>query len=438
MYRCGHVFVLNCAAEGIAADAVLLHSSTGKEPISTPIEKEPDTKVQFYQAGSPHNSAVGPLMSLYTSFLHQAGTQFKGEWSSFRRGKPLLALDPTSFFPSDIDSDTEKAVLKLLLETVFTFADDFGIDIALCVPETRVFITTTDMRAEHCPFEGGPFWMLSESQKSNAMSLAKSAKAGRLAVFVGAGISIPSGAPSWGGLLEALAVEANMNAEDMKSLKDLDYLDQPTILAEEMGEESFKKAIAKVINQSSRYTPAHALLKSLESPAVTTNYDDLFEKAAESGSDDYAVPTLPWDSRQMLINRHTIKNSLLKLHGCVNHPESIILSRCDYMRYPDTAQALRGRLHGMFLTNEILFVGFSMTDDNVHKVIDDVRKVTYVDGNPPESKFGTILTMTENKMFNRLWDQDFDVHSFGKSWGDNPSWYHDCFLDFMVTSSLDE
>ena len=69
----------------------------------------------------------------------------------------------------------------------------------------------------------------------------------------------------------------------------------------------------------------------------------------------------------------------------------------------------------MFLTSEILFVGFSMTDDNVHKIIDDVRKVTYTDGNPPESKLGTSLKMTENKMFTHLWDKDFHVHSFGKT-----------------------
>ena len=120
-----------------------------------------------------------------------------------------------------------------------------------------------------------------------------------------------------------------------------------------------------------------------------------------------------------------------------DHPETIVLSRSDYMRYPDRSQALRGRLQGMFLTSEILFVGFSMTDDNVHKIIDDVRKVTYTDGNPPESKLGTILKMTENKMFTRLWDNDFLVHSFGKTWGDNPAWYHDCFLDFIVTSVLE-
>jgi hypothetical protein len=41
--------------------------------------------------------------------------------------------------------------------------------------------------------------MLSESQKASASKLAGAAKVGRLSIFIGAGISIPSGAPSWGG-----------------------------------------------------------------------------------------------------------------------------------------------------------------------------------------------------------------------------------------------
>lgn len=34
-------------------------------------------------------------------------------------------------------------------------------------------------------------------------------------------------------------------------------------------------------------------------------------------------------------------------------------------------------------------------------------------------------------MFRELWDQDFDINAFGKSWSEdpNPAWNHDCFLD---------
>jgi hypothetical protein len=62
---------------------------------------------------------------------------------------------------------------------------------------------------------------------------------------------------------------------------------------------------------------------------VTTNYDPLVElAAADIGRDlsvlpfDDAVPGRPW---------------LLKLHGDAAHPESVVLTREEYLQFGDTA-----------------------------------------------------------------------------------------------------
>jgi len=386
---------------------------------------------KFYSAGCP--SDADNSLALFKCFLKEGAKLFQGKRSTFKRGKPLLAFEPTAFFDNVKDETSKAGVLKELMSFVYTVTDQYGVDIALCTPDRDMYLSALSLREKECPFEDGAFWMLSQRQKIRASTLARDAKVGRLAIFLGAGVSIPSGAPSWGRLLELLAIKADLNEEDRRSLSSLDYLDQPTILEEEMGK-GFKPSVADLVNDSYRYTPAHALLKTLRCPAVTTNYDALYEQAAQSCGE--YIPCLPFESRRMIENNHPIHNSLLKLHGCVNYPDTIVLTRKDYMRYPDTSQALRGRLQGIFLTNEILFCGFSMTDDNVHKVIDDVRKSVYGENGHPvgNSKLGTVLTMTENKMFNRLWDQDFHIQSFGKSWSDNPSWYHDCFLDALISN----
>ena len=426
---CGHVFVLNCGASGIAADGLLVNNGMVTEDPSCKLNEKEGSKVRFYEAESTNN--MEKLVPLLGSFLDQSAEHFRGQWSNFKRGKPLIALDPTVFIGSELDDTVKLTILSDLMRKIYSVVDDFGVDVAVCIPEGNTFRSTLELREELCPFSKGPFWMLSDGQKAEASKLADLASVGRLSIFIGAGISIPSGAPSWGGLLEILAIKAGMDEDDRKSLKELSFLDQPTILAEDMGDD-FKPAIAEIVNSSSRYTPAHALLKSLKSPAITTNYDALYETAAKS-CNQY-IPTLPWDSRKMINDNHEESNSILKLHGCVKYPKTIVLSREDYLRYPDNYQALRGRLHGIFLTSKVLFCGFSMTDDNVHTIIDQIRKVLYIDDKNTKDNFGTILTMTENKMFNRLWDQDFDIHSFGKSWSDNPAWYHDCFLDYMVAS----
>ena len=51
------------------------------------------------------------------------------------------------------------------------------------------------------------------------MSLQAKAGSGRLGVLFGAGVSFPSGLPSWGGLLQELAVRAGFNETEQKQLQ---------------------------------------------------------------------------------------------------------------------------------------------------------------------------------------------------------------------------
>ena len=51
-----------------------------------------------------------------------------------------------------------------------------------------------------------------------------------------------------------------------------------------------------------------------------------------------------------------------------------------------------------------------MTDENVHIIIDDVRRsVGGESGNDDEYKMGTVITLVENEMFRSLWQADFQV-----------------------------
>ena len=137
---------------------------------------------------------------------------------------------------------------------------------------------------------------------------------------------------------------------------------------------------------------------------------------------------------------------VLKLHGCVTDPPSIVLTRGDYMRYDDDRRALRGLMHQNLLERELLVLGFSMTDDNVHLIVDEVRKVLafHEEGRETGSKgsniskgfsMGTVVSLVENAMFRKLWDQDFTVLACvdGEQGGSvaSPEWMHDCWLDCL-------
>lgn len=68
------------------------------------------------------------------------------------------------------------------------------------------------------------------------------------------------------------------------------------------------------------------------------------------------------------------KKWLLKMHGCVTRPEEIVLTKQDYIRYTDRFAALSGIVQSLLLTKHLLFVGFSLDDDNFVRIFDSVKK----------------------------------------------------------------
>ena len=98
---------------------------------------------------------------------------------------------------------------------------------------------------------------------------------------------------------------------------------------------------------------------------TTTNYDQLMEKAWRLSGPFSCLPYKP---------RSGCKRWLLKLHGCITHPEALIFTKQDYFRFADRFAALAGIVQSSLLTKHMLFVGFSFDDDNFQRIFDSVRK----------------------------------------------------------------
>lgn len=130
----------------------------------------------------------------------------------------------------------------------------------------------------------------------------------------------------------------------MAAIAKLDNLDKASILEERMGVHKFRSAVAKLVS-GGLFTPTHAILSDLRVSSATTNYDDLFERSSEE-----EVLRLPWDSGAILKQTIGTCHSLAKLHGCISHRESIVLTRKDYLRYGSLRQAVHGLIHQLLLT----------------------------------------------------------------------------------------
>jgi hypothetical protein len=195
---------------------------------------------------------------------------------------------------------------------------------------------------------------------------------------------------------------ASLEGPSADELAKLNPVDQAMILEKRLGGAAgLRERIVELV-AGGTYTLTHALLAGLPATEfVTTNYDELFELAADAaGMPVVALPYEPVTSSR--------QRWLLKLHGTVGSPSDIVLTREDYLRYPDRRGALAALVQALLITRHMLFVGFSLGDDNFHRIVDDVRKALG-DRGPDPKPFGTALMVRAPSFTHELWRGDLDI-----------------------------
>lgn len=99
---------------------------------------------------------------------------------------------------------------------------------------------------------------------------------------------------------------------------------------------------------------------------------------------------------------------LLKLHGTVDNPSELVLTRSDYLDMPRRHGALMGLVQGMLLMRHMMFVGYSLKDEDFHELIHEVRAARGVDTDSPADR-GTVLTLFDDRLERELWADDLQV-----------------------------
>jgi hypothetical protein len=284
-------------------------------------------------------------------------------------------------------------LLQRLLPVLREGAAEHGFDVAL------VLRGPSDLAAAQRVRRAEPnSWDLPGHLQQLAEDLGERARRGQLAAFVGAGVSAAAGLPTWEQLLDELAERSGLDDVLRAGLSRLPAQDAAALLARELGREQLECFVKERFGPG-HYALAHALIADLPvQEFVTTNYDPLVElAAADIGRDlavlpfDEAAPGRPW---------------LLKLHGDAAHPESVVLTREEYLQFGDTRAALAGVLHSLLLTRHVLFVGTSMQDDDLIRIAHQVRSATRAPGAGPRQRSGTVLALLEDPARARLWEQD--------------------------------
>ena len=82
-------------------------------------------------------------------------------------------------------------------------------------------------------------------------------------------------------------------------------------------------------------------------------------------------------------------------------------------RYEQRRLALAGIVQAMLMTRHMLFVGFSLKDDNFHKVADAVRRALDPGQHAAPRRFGTVLKLAAEPFVEELWGNELDFVSAG-------------------------
>jgi hypothetical protein len=285
------------------------------------------------------------------------------------------------------------------------------------------------------------------SRTPELAAIASYVRSGRCALFVGAGLSVAAGLPTWQGLMRRIVAAATPSAVDPAIFADerhsltlvanakrarrdplvvqvakqlgaaafdalvkrraqarglekpdadtyLDVLGEAHSDAHEraelerllvagrnqdvaarcreiLGPEAFPAAVREALQPQGPLPATHRdIVRTPFACAVTTNFDDLLERAyLESGGDRPPAPTgAELDRHGDLLLRGAF--FVLKAHGDLATPASLVFTADDYRRIVHANPAFQAVMSGILMTHAILFVGYSLNDVNFRLLLD--------------------------------------------------------------------
>lgn len=405
----GHLFAIHGKLQHVAFDAVVIptdtrfHVAPGWQEVtqqSRPVRPERwdqgygragDSEVWFIDVTDDNFVADGALIAKRVGALLKV---IKETLGAPARGRvmPVVAMP---LLASGSGGQPAGHAVNALIGQLELSASTLGIDIALCLLERDRFEAVQYQRRKIREATPGPYDEVGRDLGALAMR-------GALALMIGAGVSMAAGLPSWDTLLERLAGRLPQTHEGLvtgDSFKRLPALDKAELMAAILGDD-FQATVVEAVRSDDAVRPslAHFLLAGLRCPQVaTTNYDLLYEVACTSQG-AHKPAALPREVPE------PGASWILKLHGDVDDPARIVLSRRSFIGY-DAQQGPAGALfQSMLMTRHVLFVGLSFTDDNLLRLTHEAADfLAPSSGRDLGRKLGSVITLGHDPAREELW-----------------------------------
>jgi hypothetical protein len=354
--------------------------------------------------------------------LDAAGTSLRGRQSQFNRARPLVGLPLFGTGAGGFD-EVRGQVLDGILSECRDAAGRHSYDVVIACWHRSDYAALQCQRRKSAT--GSP--ALSDGLTDQARRLGGLARDGNLVLFLGAGVSQPAGLPSWAELIAHLAKESPSYTDQAHELSQIQPIDAASLLEQDLGSRFHEILRAKLSGKP--HPLGHALLASLRAAeAITTNFDTLYEQACDRPF-DHGLRKLPWQAAE------PGQPWLLKMHGDIDS-DTLVFTRADYLNFDAYWRPLASMVQATMMTRHMLFIGFSMTDENFIRLGHDVslllkriNRSGYV---------GTVLTLHHDPLRVKLWDPYLQfAEMVGPCDTDDAARVHDIFLDLVAMNAAD-
>lgn len=200
-------------------------------------------------------------------------------------------------------------------------------------------------------------------------TLLKAYRERRLMLFVGAGVSMSLGLPSWRSLIDHIASELGYDPDIYRTMGDpLALAEYYRISTGHIGplrswmDVAWHSSPKKRIEDSA----VHQLIASSNFDLIyTTNYDRWIEESLTLQGKPFSKIVSAGDLSKV----HAGKTQIVKYHGDFTDDNSIVLDETSYYQRFEFESPLDIKLRSDLLSHAVLFIGYSLTDVNVRYML---------------------------------------------------------------------
>lgn len=188
----------------------------------------------------------------------------------------------------------------------------------------------------------------------------------KLVLFVGAGISIPAGLPSWSEVIEEIQSKLG------EGFQESDFLKVPQYYYNEHGKNNYTALMRKIFKFGKKLYPRSIHRKILDFQTqyiITTNYDNLLEDAAFERNEIMDIIACDKDLSYGIAGK-----KLIKMHGDFEH-DNFVLKEDDYLHYSMNFRLIETYIKALIAGNIVLFIGYSFNDPDLKQIFAWVKEV---------------------------------------------------------------